>query len=173
MEPIPEQSGNEIDFDLATPGSRLGARVIDTLIGVAVYVMIFVVVISTSDIDLDVEADIDIPDGAALALRWLPVVIWAIYEIGLTATRGQTVGKMATKIKVINVRGGDVPPWNTAFIRFAVLVLPMTLIPDIIGLTISFVIGIWFAWDRNRQGLHDRAASTYVVKVAPPDAAAP
>ena len=41
----------------------------------------------------------------------------------------------------------------------------MTLIPDLIGIAVSLIIGIWFLWDSNRQGLHDKAASTYVVKV--------
>ena len=165
MEPIPEQSDNELGFDLATPGARLGARLVDTLIGIAVYIVVFIIVVSTNDINLDVDTDLDIPDGAALALRWIPVVAWGLYEVGLTKVRGQTVGKMVMKTKVISANGDDPPPWSPALLRWAVLVIPMTLIPDLIGLVLSLIIGIWFAWDGNRQGLHDKAASTYVVKV--------
>lgn len=168
MEPIPDQSGSEVDFDLASPGMRFGARAIDTVIGIAVYMVIFMIVFATNDINLDVD-EIEVPDGAALTLRWMPVLIWGIYEVGLIGTRGQTVGKMAMRIKVISASGEDPPAWGPTAIRWAVLVLPMTLIPDIIGLTISLVIGVWFAWDRNRQGLHDKAASTYVVRVPRPD----
>lgn len=168
MEPIPEQPDNEIGFDLAGVGTRLGARSIDVLVGVATYVVVFVIVVATSDINLDVDADsIEIPDGAALILRWAPVAIWGLYEVLLTRSRGQTLGKMATRIKVINAAGEDRPPWGSAAIRWGVLVLPMTLIPDLIGLLISVAVGLWFVWDKKGQGLHDKAASTYVVRAGP------
>ncbi len=167
MEPTPEKSDGVLGFDLATPGARLGARSIDTLIGVAVYVVVFIVVVAVNDINLDVDEDIVIPDGAALTLRFLPVILWGLYEVLLIRTRGQTVGKLVMKVKVISTSGDDPPLWNAAVFRWGVLVLPMTLIPDLIGILISLIIGIWFLWDGNRQGLHDKAASTYVVKVPP------
>ena len=165
MEPGPEKSDDVLGYELATPGARFGARSIDTLIGVAVYVVIFIVVVSVNDISLDVDEDIVIPDGAALTLRFAPVVLWGIYEVGLIRSRGKTVGKLVMRLKVIGTSGDDPPRWNASIFRWGVLVLPMTLIPDLIGIAISLIIGIWFLWDGNRQGLHDKAASTYVVKV--------
>ena len=167
MEPIPERQENEVGFDLAGIGSRIGARALDAFIGLAVYLTVFLVVVATNDISLD-DTDIVIPDSAAVILRWAPVLVWAAYEILLIKNRGQTVGKMVTKIKVITASGDDPPPLSAASIRWAVLALPMTLIPDLIGLLISLLIGFWFLWDANRQGLHDKAASTYVVNVAGP-----
>jgi len=167
MEPIPERQENEVGFDLAGIGPRIGARALDAFIGLAVYITVFLVVVATNDITLD-DTDIVIPDNAAVILRWAPVLVWAAYEILLIKNRGQTVGKMVTKIKVITASGDDPPPLSAASIRWAVLALPMTLIPDLIGLLISLLIGFWFLWDANRQGLHDKAASTYVVNVAGP-----
>ena len=165
MEPAPEETDGVQGYDLATPGMRLGARTVDALIGVAVYVVVFIVVVAVNDINLDVDTDSEFPDGAALTLRFLPVVIWGLYEVLLVRTRGQTVGKLVMRIKVIGTSGDDPPQWNAAIFRWTVLVIPMTLIPDLIGLLISVFIGLWFVWDGNRQGLHDKAASTYVVKV--------
>lgn len=167
MEPIPERQENEVGFDLAGIGSRIGARALDGFIGLAVYITVFLVVVATNDISLD-DTDIVIPDNAAIILRWVPVLVWAAYEILLIKNRGQTVGKMVTKIKVITASGDDPPPFSAASIRWAVLALPMTVIPDLIGLMISVLIGFWFLWDANRQGLHDKAASTYVVNVTGP-----
>ena len=170
MEPGPENTDDVVGYDLATPGARLGARTVDTLIGLAVYVTVFLIVIAVNDINFDVDGtDIDIPDGAALTLQYLPIALWGIYEIALTRTRGQTVGKMVMKIKVVGTNGDDPPQRNAVIFRWAVLVVPMTLVPNIIGLVISLIIGIWFAWDGSRQGLHDKAASTYVVRVPAPD----
>ncbi|MBT8217807.1 MAG: RDD family protein [Acidimicrobiia bacterium] len=172
MEPIPERQDNEVGFDLAAIGSRIGAKAIDAFVGIAVYIAVFFFVFATYDISLEVDTDIVIPDNAARILRWVPVLVWAAYDILLIKNRGQTVGKMVTKIKVITASGDDPPPLSAASIRWAVLALPMTVIPDLIGLFISLLIGFWFVWDANRQGVHDKAASTYVVNVAAPTDAA-
>jgi uncharacterized RDD family membrane protein YckC len=170
MEPIPDQPDDRIDLDLATPGSRLGARVIDTLIGLLVYVVLFVIVIVTSDIDLAVDdpGEVDIPTGGRLILQWLPVVIWGLYEVPLTYLRGQTVGKMVTKIKVIAVDGDTPPVRNSALIRWGVLAIPAILIPSY-GLFITLLVGLWFLLDSKRQGFQDKAARTYVVRAVPID----
>ncbi len=169
MEPISEQPDDQIDLDLATPVSRLGARAIDTMIGLLVYVVLFVLVIRLNDIDLVVDdpSEVDIPAGGQLILQWLPVVIWGLYEVPLTYLRGQTLGKMVTKIKVIAV-DGDLPPVRSASaIRWSVLAIPTILIPNY-GLFITLVMGLWFLIDAKRQGFHDKAARTYVVKASPP-----
>lgn len=168
MEPIPEQPDERINLDLATPASRMGARFIDTVIGVLVYVVLLVIVISLYDIDLvaDDPGAVDIPSGGRLILQWLPVVIWGLYEVPLTYLRGQTVGKMVTKIKVIALDGDAPPVRNSALIRWGVLAVPTILIPNY-GLFITLIVGLWFFFDSQRQGLQDKAAKTYVVKALP------
>ena len=165
MEPISEQPDDRIDLDLASPGSRLGARVIDTMLGVLVYVVLFVIVINLYDIDLVVDDpnDIDIPAGGQLILQWLPVVLWGLYEVPLTYLRGQTLGKMVTRIKVIAVDGDTSPVRNSALIRWGVLAVPTILIPNY-GLLITLLVGLWFLLDSQRQGFQDKAAKTYVVR---------
>jgi uncharacterized RDD family membrane protein YckC len=165
MEPIPEQPDDRVDLDLATPGNRLGARIIDTIIGVLVYVVLFVIVINLYNIDLVVDdpSEVDVPTGGRLILQWLPVVIWGLYEVPLTSLRGQTLGKMVTGIKVIAVDGDTPPVRSASFMRWGVLAVPTILIPNY-GLLISLLIGLWFLFDSQRQGLQDKAARTFVVK---------
>lgn len=165
MESVSDQ--DELDYDLASPGARMGARLIDTVIGLGVWITLFFIIVAANDIDVtDTELDVvdAIPSGAALLLRWSPFIVWFVYEVFLTSTRGQTAGKIVTRIKVVSVADGGPPPWSPAAIRWAVLALPMALIPDILGPAASALVGFWFVWDAKRQGLHDKAASTYVVK---------
>jgi uncharacterized RDD family membrane protein YckC len=67
---------------------------------------------------------------------------------------GQTVGMRALKIKVVKTDGSQLD-YGGAVIRY-------------IGLIISFLVifigVIWVAFDANKQGWHDKIASTYVVR---------
>lgn len=165
MEPIPEQPENRLDLDLASPGSRLGARVIDTLLGIGTYVSISLILVTSGDIQI-VNDDAIYTDTARAALLWLPPLIWGLYEVVMTMNRGQTLGKILTKIKVITVEGEEPPQPRHALFRWGVLALPSILLPTL-GLLIGLAFGLWFLFNSNRQGLHDKAASTYVVNVVP------
>jgi uncharacterized RDD family membrane protein YckC len=91
--------------------------------------------------------------GAALPALIVFLTPWAYYVI-LTGTKGQTVGKMALGIKVVDANG-DIPGLGRAALR------------EIIGKTISgLVLGLgyfWIIWDPNKQGWHDKIASTHVI----------
>jgi len=86
-------------------------------------------------------------------VSWLPGLLYYWLFIGLT---GQTPGKMAVGIKVINAQG-DRPGLGVAALR------------EILGKLISTIVicigFIWIAFDNKKQGWHDKIASTYVVKV--------
>jgi uncharacterized RDD family membrane protein YckC len=169
MEPMPEQSRNETEYDLAGVGQRLAARAIDVLIGFAAYAAVILFAVAAYDIELDVADpdSVEISGGAAFLISWGAVILWAIYEVLLTRIQGQTVGKMVAKIKVVSAAGGGELAWGTSAVRWGVLAVPMTLIPGPVGLLVFALVGSWFIWDKKVQGLHDKAASTYVVKVAP------
>lgn len=165
MEPIPEHPENRIDLDLAKPGARLGARGIDTLIGVGVYVAISLILVTSGDIEI-IDEEAFYTSTARNALSWIPPLLWGLYEVPMTVNRGQTLGKILTKVKVITVDAGEPPQMRQALFRWGVLAVPTILIPTL-GLLIALAVGIWFLFDSNRQGLHDKAASTYVVSVVP------
>jgi uncharacterized RDD family membrane protein YckC len=78
------------------------------------------------------------------------VYFWSSYG------HGQTVGNRVMKIRVIKMDGSELT-LTDAFIRY-------------VGLIVSFVcvfIGvIWVAFDENKQGWHDKIASTYVVRTS-------
>jgi len=79
---------------------------------------------------------------------------WLYYWLFI-GLKGQTPGKMAFGVKVVNARG-EVPGLGYAALR------------EIIGKFISGIaLGLgylWIAWDPQKQGWHDKIASTYVIK---------
>ena len=67
---------------------------------------------------------------------------------------GQTIGNRIMKIRVVKTDGTELTLMD-AFIRYVGFVI--SCIAIFIGL-------IWVAFDPNKQGWHDKIASTYVVK---------
>lgn len=78
------------------------------------------------------------------------------YVVVYQAKTGQTLGKKVMSIKVVDAQG-HTPGMLTFFLR------------EILGKAVSGIIfGIGYLvilWDKNKQGLHDKIASTFVVRV--------
>jgi uncharacterized RDD family membrane protein YckC len=94
--------------------------------------------------------------GDATRGNGLSTLIGLAYVLYFWSTygHGQTIGNRVMKIRVVKTDGSELSLMD-AFIRY-------------VGLIISFIcifIGvIWVAFDANKQGWHDKIASTYVVK---------
>lgn len=84
----------------------------------------------------------------------LSIGYWVFYQ----SSAGQTIGKKVMGIKVVD-SAGNKPTTTTFFLR------------EVVGKFISGIIlaigYLMILWDSKKQGLHDKIASTYVVKVAP------
>ncbi len=149
--------------DLASPGRRLVARIIDfAIIGLVVVVL---VIVGIAGLVLGSETDADALAGLAVFLGFggllLFFVIFLLYEPTLIATKGQTLGKMAVNIKVVKAEDGSVPGWGKAIGRW---ILPglLNLIPAVGGL-LALLVYLSLLWDDRRQGWHDKMATTVVV----------
>jgi uncharacterized RDD family membrane protein YckC len=82
---------------------------------------------------------------------------WLYYWL-FTGLKGQTPGKMAVGIKVVNARG-SIPGLGTAALRE----IPGKLVSSVV-----FCLGyLWIIWDIKKQGWHDKVAGTYVVRANP------
>ncbi|MDY6853759.1 MAG: RDD family protein [Thermodesulfobacteriota bacterium] len=77
------------------------------------------------------------------------------YFIYFHGATGQTIGKMVCKIKVVQ-KNGDPLNYSTSFLRWVGYVLSS------IALYIGF---FWIAFDKNKQGWHDKIANTCVIKL--------
>ncbi|MDE2844677.1 MAG: RDD family protein [Chloroflexota bacterium] len=82
------------------------------------------------------------------------VIGWA-YQVGFIATKGQTLGKVALGIQVVDSKG-DIPGIGAVLLR------------EIVGKFLSAIaLGLgypWGAWDPEKRGWHDHIAGTYVVR---------
>ena len=124
-------------------------------------------------------------DAGVTKARWLTfavgLVVWAVYDIALTATSGQTPGKRAMKVGVIALDTGERPGAEAGLFRWLPGALLGILVPVVTtrgigagGLPhghiadlswVAFgVVYLWAFVDRGRQGLHDKTAGTVVVE---------
>ena len=96
-------------------------------------------------------------DPAINTIIWLFGAVLSIsYAVFFTGYCGQTPGKMALRIKVIRTDGSPVN-YGRAALR------------EVLGKFISSILlGIGYlmvAFDNRKQGLHDKIADTYVIKL--------
>jgi uncharacterized RDD family membrane protein YckC len=115
---------------------RFGAVAVDALVMIVVYVPLAVTFGASA--------------GSDLALL-VSIAYFTVLEGGAT---GQTLGKRALGIRVIDLsRGGPIGP-GRAFIRWAGRIVS----------TLVFYLGyLWMLWDREKQTWHDKMAGAVVV----------
>ncbi len=87
---------------------------------------------------------------------FLLLLLLLLYHWLFTGLRGQTPGKMAVRIKVVDAQG------NRPTLRVAALREVLGKLVSTVVLCIGF---LWIETDKQKRGWHDRIAGTYVVKV--------
>lgn len=145
--------------------SRAAARVIDLLIIIAAFNLIYLTDRLGADaglwtgMGLDEESLTGAGFSMANVLRGLFFLTFPVfYYVYLHAMYGQTFGKMALKIKVVNEDGTPLD-YRKAFLRWLGYFL----------CDLTFYIGyLWAAFDPRKQGLHDKVCKTVVVRTDVP-----
>jgi len=87
---------------------------------------------------------------AALAML---AILGFLYFFLFTTLRGQTFGKHMMRVKVIDAYG-ERPSMMRALVR------TVAYLPSLVLLALGF---LWIGFDREKRGLHDWIADTYVV----------
>jgi uncharacterized RDD family membrane protein YckC len=141
---------------LAARWRRLVARIIDALIiGVPVTL---VVGLTWGSYDVN-------NTGRSIAQDLVYALVYFVYEALMLTTYGQTVGKMAMKIRVGMLQNGQIPAGAPGWTRAAVYTLPPIVF--CCGSVFWLLNVVWLLWDKPyRQALHDKAANTVVVSTA-------
>lgn len=93
--------------------------------------------------------------GALVGGPPLGLLVALAYFTGMWAWKGTTIGGIVLKLKVVRLDGRPVT-FSVALVRglsaaFSVVVL--------------FLGFLWIAWDRDKQGWHDKIAGTTVVRL--------
>jgi uncharacterized RDD family membrane protein YckC len=97
------------------------------------------------------------PSGVVLVIYAIAVLASIAYFVYFwSRPDGQTLGMKAVNVRVVKTDGSPVSP-GSAFVRWIGYIVNSI----IFGLPIGF---IWAAFDKNKQGWHDKMAGTYVIK---------
>ncbi len=147
----------------ASPGRRLLGFIIDLFVLAAVSAL----ALPFFDVTLEQLRTGDLPPGWQL----LYTVLFGVYQVGFVAWRGQTPGKIALRIKVVDDTRGQVPSLGYAAIRW-VIVAAASSLPGL-GLIATAVVYGWLLVNPRRQGVHDIAARTVVIDLLLPTAPPP
>jgi uncharacterized RDD family membrane protein YckC len=143
---------------LASRGKRLGAAIIDTIV-----VVVLGTVLSRSYCAIaSVQQSVDLA-RLGILVAWVP-------QWFLIASRGQTIGKMLLKTKIVVVDGSAAGFFHGVVLRsWPVLFLssvPAMLMPNVQMLSsLIMMIDPLFIFRTDHRCVHDRIAGTYVVDV--------
>jgi uncharacterized RDD family membrane protein YckC len=145
--------------------SRAAARIIDLLIIIATFNLIYLADRLGADAGLwtgmGLGKGYPATSGFSLAnvFRGLFFLTFPVfYYVYLHGSYGQTFGKMAMKIRVLNEDGTPLDH-RKAFLRWLGYFL----------CDLTFYIGyVWAAFDPRKQGLHDKVCKTVVVRTDVP-----
>ncbi len=90
------------------------------------------------------------PLGAVIAF-----LVFVAYVVLFWRWKGRTPGKMVMRLKIVRADGSDLR-WSDAILRF---------LSYIISFLIFFIGFIWAFFDDYNQGLHDKMANTFVIRL--------
>jgi uncharacterized RDD family membrane protein YckC len=139
---------DQFTLDLAGIGRRFAAYLIDFMV---LWIPLIVIGIAiTVALASNKEFNPIWFQPAAL----LAIVLWIVYEALMLASRGQTLGKMAMKIKVVRADGAELSSgqaWGRAFMR------------QVLASCLSIFDYIPAFFTKERTCLHDLVANTRVV----------
>jgi uncharacterized RDD family membrane protein YckC len=93
---------------------------------------------------------------AALGIWWLVALVVSVgYFVGMWSWQGQTLGQKLLGLHVVDANTGTRISVGRAVIRY---------IGIIVSAWVLYIGLIWAAFDAQKQGWHDKMASTFVVQ---------
>lgn len=159
----PNVLATEIGGDeLATLSSRFVGSLVDGIILLIAIVPIAMCVgFVVASLGMDVET---IAGEVLISILMLPLIALVFLAINgyLLAKRGQTVGKVLVKTRIVD-DSGQLPQFMPMFLKRYVVLWAISLVP-IVGRFFGFIDAI-FIFNADRKCIHDRIAGTKVVKV--------
>jgi len=85
----------------------------------------------------------------------LQIVLPAVAVIAFWVARQATPGKMVIHARIVDAATGDPPTRSQAIRRY------LGYYVSLFGLGLGF---LWVAWDKRKQGWHDKLAGTVVIR---------
>ena len=144
------------DTEYAGIGARLGAVIIDGLIAMLGalpgFIVIIIAIILTANLNSSEQGIGIVILVLGYIICFLGAFIVGLYNINKLGKTGQTIGKKFMKIKVVGPTNEPLG-FGKAFLR--------EFVKGLIG-GICGILLLWPLWDKEKQGLHDKAVGTHV-----------
>jgi curved DNA-binding protein CbpA len=93
-------------------------------------------------------------------------ILALLYTVPMSARTGQTLGKRLRKVRLVR-EDGSAPRFGASLTHYGVPIAVALLLSGFLGpLALVAALGmvLWNLRDRNRQGVHDKLAHTFVVQ---------
>ena len=147
----------------ASPGRRFLGFLLDfVVLGLVAVALVPIMGVSIDDI---------LAGESAPGFTFANLVVTGVYQIGFITWRGQTPGKIAVRIKVVDEETGALPTIAFAGARWLIPAAAQ-FVPGL-GIFVLALIYGWLIWDPRRQGIHDKVGRTVVIDMLLPVAARP
>jgi len=148
-----QNCGKKFGIEYASLGQRIGACLLDLII-IVIGIFIIIWIVSYLIVSLGFYL-------SSSETYWVGVVIGFLVEFGYfifleAASKGQTLGKMALSIRVVDKDTGEGIGWGQSLIRNLLRIIDF-LFAGLIGI-------ILIASSDENQRLGDKAANTIVIK---------
>lgn len=146
---------------LATPGVRIGARIIDAII-----IGIITIPFGVASIDFDAISNGDTPDTPGYGLILITAILAFVWDMLFINKLGGTPGKLILGIRVADADTGLTPPdMQTAAKRSANRLLGvLSTIGSLIGGLIGLASLVMLFTDDRNQTVMDKIGNTVVIK---------
>lgn len=148
---------------------RVGALILDQLILMVPSLIIVLILISDTLDEIDSEGGFQFnaqlsafDSGGGIAASLIIIVMTVVYFGFQHGKWGQTIGKRATGIKVVDADSGQLIGMGRSFGRVAFSQV-LGAIP-LAGSVFTLLDVLWPLWDSKNQALHDKVVRSVVVR---------
>ena len=145
---------------LASPWARLAAVIIDGLIYMAV-IVVFAIIAAALTFSAN-QSDEEFPLAIILSASVAGIIV-LIIQMVLLGTRGQTIGKIALNVRIVDSQTGEHPGWPRLVLLRAILNGILTSIPFLGG--IYWIVDSLFIFRGDHRTIHDLYSGTRVDKI--------
>ena len=146
-------------------GERAMGALIDYGISLGIFIVLFIIFAVLASVGSTISDNL--PGGIiciGTCIAFISLFGFGIYnKVYLVSKRGSSIGQNTQHLKVIDA-AGNIPTMGTLILRLLVQ-SGLGLVP-VVGSVLVIVDLLFPLWDEKKQTIHDKAASTFVVKTA-------
>ncbi len=154
-------AGEDVDGPAIPAGLTL-APIPRRILGLVIDQVVIVLPVIAVAIGFGYTPGDDISTNALLVFNISVAVLGLSYETLMIGAFSRTLGKLATRTRVVRAVDGGRVGWPEALLR-ALVPTALGVVPQV-GVALGAMVYIWALFNPLRQGLHDRAAATLVVR---------